>query len=98
MEETMSKDGEKEFNKDNPQQLSPGNDATMPESVKEKENGIKPRSANILLYCIVVGSSGLVAGIVLFAYGKLSPQIAQIAGGLGTLMALVSGMFGSTIQ
>lgn len=56
------------------------------------------RGANIILYCIVTGILGLLAGIVLNAYNKLPPQIVAIATAFGGLIALISAVLGTIIE
>ena len=95
-----SKDGEKKFEIVNPQQLAPVNDNLNHEDREGQDDrsiALSPIKANIILYFIVTGLVGLIAGIILYAYGKLSPQVAQIASGLSTIVALIAGVFGSTI-
>ena len=93
-----SKDGEKKFEIVNRQPLAPENNDINHEDREGQDDrsiALSPIKANIILYCIVTGLVGLVAGIILYAYGKLSPQVAQIAGGLSTIIALIAGVFGS---
>src|SRR6266487_6346232 len=60
-------------------------------------NSLSSQSASILLYCFTVGVLGILAGIVLSAYDRLPSQIAAIAGTIGGLISLISGIFGSVI-
>ncbi len=48
-------------------------------------------------YRFTVGVLGILAGIVLSAYDRLPSQIAAIAGTIGGLISLISGIFGSVI-
>jgi hypothetical protein len=66
-----------------------------------KDHNDTPRSrryANIILYCIVTGMLGLLVGIVLNAYNKLPSQFVTIATTVGSLLVLISGVFGAIIQ
>lgn len=93
------KNEQKKVDNSNDKQSALGNAATTPKSEENTTHRIlKRHNANILLYCTVTGFLAIVAGIVLYAYGKLPPQIAQIAGGLGALIVIISGLFGSTVE
>ncbi len=47
--------------------------------------------ANILLYCVMTGVVGCIAGIVLNAYGVLPSHIANIGSSISGLIALIAG-------
>jgi hypothetical protein len=79
-------------------QQIPGESVTLPEVARGGDSKGASWGASILLLCVVVGLLGIVTGIVLQVLGKLSPQITQIAGSLGGLMAFISTVFGSKLQ
>jgi eukaryotic-like serine/threonine-protein kinase len=64
-------------------------------TLKRLVSGLKTKGvtmkANILLYCVLTGLAGCATGIAFNAAGLLSPLIANIASGLGALIALLAG-------
>jgi serine/threonine protein kinase len=54
--------------------------------------------ASALLYLIATALLGLLAGIVLNAFGKLPPYVATIAGSLGAAIAVLSGLLGTILE
>ena len=74
---------------DNSQPI-PEKGIALAENDRANDSGVVSRRASIILFGIVVILLGLVAGIILNAFGKLPPQIVQIAIGLGALIAAIS--------